>query len=94
MSGLGSLNTDQRKDLERFMAEGLTTLQQIDDLREGLKDTTKAYAEKFEIKPAELTTALRTVFSDSFADKKEAMGVVEEIIAVTGYDGTRTYDQN
>jgi hypothetical protein len=85
MSGLGSISPDDRKKIEAYMAAGLRVLQEIEDLKGGLKDTTKALAEEFDIKPRKLTTALRTAFKNALADKKEEMDVVEEILHISGH---------
>jgi hypothetical protein len=86
MSGLGSISPEDRKKFETFMQAGLHVLQEIDDLKGGLKDTTKALAEEYGLVPRKLSTALRTAFKNSFADKKEEMDVVEEILHLTGHD--------
>jgi hypothetical protein len=85
MSGLGSISPEDRKKFEAFMIAGLRVLQEIEDLKGGLKDTTKALAEEFDIMPRKLTTALRTAFKNALADKKEEMDVVEEILHITGH---------
>jgi hypothetical protein len=85
MSGLGSVTPDDRKKFESFMAGGLKVLQEVEDLKGGLKDTTKALAEEFGIAPASLTTALRVVYKNLLANKKEEMDLVEEILHITGH---------
>lgn len=82
---LGSVSPDDRKKFEAFMTAGLRILQEVEDLKGGLKDTTKALAEEFGISPSKLTTALRTAFKNSLADKKEEMDIVEEILHITGH---------
>jgi hypothetical protein len=85
MSGLGSIAPEDRKKFEGFMTAGLRVMQEIDDLKGGLKDTTKALAEEYGILPRKLTTALRTAYKNTLADKKEEMDVVEEILNLTGH---------
>lgn len=86
MSGLGSVSPDDRKKIEVFMRDGLQVLQEVDDLKGGLKDTTKAIAEEFDLSPAKLTIALRMAYKNTLADKKEEMDIVEEILHITGHD--------
>jgi hypothetical protein len=85
MSGLGSVSPDDRKKFATFMEGGLKILQEIDNLKDDLKDVTKALAEEFGLAPTKLSTALRTVFKNSLADKKEEMDIVEEIIQHSGH---------
>jgi hypothetical protein len=85
MSELGSISPDDRRKFAIFMEDGLKVLQAIDDLKIGLKEVTKALAEEFDIAPTKLSTAMRTVFKNSLADKKEEMDIVEEIIHITGH---------
>lgn len=85
MSGLGSITPEDRKKFETFMIASLRVMQEIDDLKGGLKDSTKDQAEEFGISPRKLSIALRTAFKNSLADKKEEMDVVEEILHITGH---------
>jgi hypothetical protein len=85
MSGLGSVSPDDRKKFETYMESGLRTLTEIEGLKADLKDVTKALAEEFGLAPTKLTTALRTVFKNSLADKREEMDFLEEIIHITGH---------
>lgn len=85
MSGLGSISPEDRKKFNAFMLDGLRVLQEVDDLKGGLKDTTKALAEEFGLAPTKLSMALRTAFKNSLADKKEEMDFIEEILNITGH---------
>ena len=42
---------EEKAKLERLVNEGVTVLQEIEDLNSGLKDTVKAVAEELNIKP-------------------------------------------
>lgn len=86
MSGLSSVSPADRQKFDSFMIAGLRVMQEIDDLKGGLKDTTKALAEEFDISPANLNLALRVAFKNSLAGKKEEMDIVAEILHITGHD--------
>ena len=43
---------EEKAKLERLVNEGVTVLQEVQDLQEGLKDTVKSVAEELEIKPS------------------------------------------
>jgi DNA-binding SARP family transcriptional activator len=76
-------NTDSQK-LKDFMTQGLSVLQDIADLRDGLKDTAKNLAEELGVKPAVLNKALTTAFKSSLEDQKEVMDQVESVLISTG----------
>jgi len=60
MSGYNrSFNGDAKIKLTQLVNEGMTVLQEIEDLNAGLNDTVKAVAEELEIKPATLKKALK-----------------------------------
>ena len=42
---------EEKAKLERLVREGVTVLQEVEDLNAGLKDTVKAVAEELDIKP-------------------------------------------
>ena len=45
---------EEKAKLTQLINEGLTVLQEVDDLNEGLNDTVKAIAEEMQIKPSVL----------------------------------------
>lgn len=79
-----TLTTNDKVRLNQFMDAGMKTFQEIQDLRDGLKDTAKAIAEELDIKPAVLMKALRMAFKASINEEKEAFEDAEEILEVTG----------
>lgn len=82
---LESISPDDRKKFEVFREQGVEILQEIDDLKERLKETTKELADEFSIKPKVLSACLRTAFKDTLADQKEQMDLIEEILHVIGH---------
>jgi len=50
---------EEKAKLERLVNEGVTVLQEIEDLQAGLKDTVKAVAEELDIKPALINKAIK-----------------------------------
>ncbi len=85
MAGLGSISPEDRNKFKNYIDEGLKVLQQIEDMKGGLKDVTKSLAEEFGLAPAKLNASLNIIFKNSLADKKEEMDVIEEIIHMTGH---------
>lgn len=86
MSGsLDTIGPDGKKKLETLIAAGLRMLQEMADLRDGLKDATKTVAEELGIKPAILSKVIRTAFKSSLEDDKNTHDAVEEILTITGH---------
>lgn len=76
-------NNDQTR-LKQFMDQGLNVLQEIADLRDGLKDTAKNLAEELGVKPAVLNKSLRAAFKSTLEDQKEELDQVETVLVTTG----------
>jgi transposase-like protein len=49
---------EEKAKLERLVNEGVTVLQEVEDLNTGLKDTVKAVAEELDIKPSLINKAM------------------------------------
>ena len=54
-----TFNAEAKIKLTQLVNEGMTVLQEIEDLNAGLNDTIKAVAEELEIKPAILKKAVK-----------------------------------
>ena len=77
---------EEKAKLERLVKEGITVLQEIEDLQEGLKETVKAVAEELDVKPALIKKAIKIAqkrdwekYADSFED-------LETLVSTLGYD--------
>lgn len=78
------LSSNDRVRLNDFMDSGLKILQEVEDLKEGLKDTTKALAEEFDIKPGILTQALNRARKSNLDEARDTLDLVESILQATG----------
>lgn len=81
---LDNMSTEDQRKLKEFMDSGIAVLQEIADLREGLKETSKALAEKWEVKPSVLNKALSTAFKSTLEAQQEEMANVEAVLVYTG----------
>lgn len=81
---LESLSSEDNKKLTHLINEGIRISQQIEDLREGLKETVKAVAEEFEIKPAILNKAIKAAYKSNHHESKEELAEVENILHLVG----------
>ena len=75
---------EEKAKLERLVNEGVTVLQEIEDLNTGLKDTVKAVAEELEIKPAVLKKAVRLAHKAEFGKEKQDHELLETILETVG----------
>ena len=51
--------TEEKAKLERLVNEGVTVLQEIEDLQAGLKETVKAVAEELDAQPSHRNKAIK-----------------------------------
>ena len=76
---------EEKAKLQRLIKEGSTVMQEIEDLRESLKDTVKAVAEELEVKPSFINKAIKIAHKDSWQSHEEEWDEVEMILGVTGH---------
>ena len=77
-------NPEEKAKLTQLINEGLSVLQEVDDLSGGLDDTDKAIAEEMQIKPAVLKKAIKTAYKADFARHSEDLAELENILATVG----------
>jgi len=65
--------------LRALMRDGATVLQEVSDLREGLKETVKAVAEELDVKPAQINKLIKICYEGSMDEKREAFEELEEL---------------
>jgi hypothetical protein len=81
---LENLDNNGMTKLKQFMDQGLAVLQEMADLRDGLRDTAKNLAEELDVKPKVLNNALRAAFKSTLEDQKEDLDQVETVLIHTG----------
>ena len=74
---------EEKAKLERLITEGSTVLREIEDLREGLKETVKAVAEELDIKPSIINKAITIAHKDNWLDHEDEWNEIEMILGVT-----------
>ena len=72
--------------LKRIVQEGIHVTQEVDTLKEGLRDTVKAIAEELGIKPSVLNKAIRIAYKNEFAQVQDSFSAVEEVLQAVGRD--------
>ena len=75
---------EEKAKLTQLVNEGITVMQEVDDLNDGLNDTIKAIAEEMQIKPSVLKKALRTAYKADFDKHSDEYSELEKILATVG----------
>lgn len=79
-----SFNGDAKIKLTQLVNEGMTVLQEIEDLNAGLSDTIKAVAEELEIKPATLKKALKIAHKAKLGETNRDHDELNTILETVG----------
>lgn len=77
-------SSEEKVKLTQLINEGMTVMQEVDDLQEGLTDTVKAIAEEMQIKPTVLKKAMRTAYKADFDKHSDEYSELENILATVG----------
>ncbi len=74
---------EEKAKLERLITEGGNVLREVEDLKEGLKETVKAVAEELQIKPSIINKAIAIAHKDNWKDHEQEWNDIEMILGVT-----------
>jgi hypothetical protein len=77
---------EEKAKLERLVNEGVTVLQEVQDLQEGLKDTVKSVAEELEIKPSLINKAIKIAHKGEWHKYSDEFDSLENLIIAVGKD--------
>lgn len=85
---LNALTANETKKITSILDAGETVLEEVDTLREGLKDAVKNLAEELDVKPAVLNKAIRLSYKarteNAIENAQEEMSDVEVILHAAG----------
>lgn len=77
---------EEKAKLERLVNEGVTVLQEIEDLQTGLKETVKAVAEELDIKPALINKAIKVAHKGDWDKVQDEFEDLETLVVTVGKD--------
>ena len=77
---------EEKAKLERLVNEGVTVLQEVEDLSTGLKETVKAVAEELDIKPALINKAIKVAHKQDWEKVADEFDDLETLVVTVGKD--------
>lgn len=77
------LSDDEKQKLKKVIDEGVQTQAEINDLKEGLKETVDAVAKELDVKKSHINKAIKARAENNLEEKKDEMNQVEEILEAT-----------
>ena len=77
---------EEKRKLERLVQEGVSVMQEIEDLQGSLKDTIKSVAEELNIKPSLINKAIRVAKNGDWERHQDEFEDLETIVATIGVD--------
>jgi transposase-like protein len=79
-----TFNQEAKIKLTQLINEGMTVMQEIEDLNAGLNDTIKAIAEELEIKPATLKKAVKIAHKSKLGETNRDHDELNTILETVG----------
>lgn len=81
---IDNLSSEDKARLKQLVDEGIGVLQEVDDLKGGLRDTVKAIADEFDIKPSVLNKAITIAHKSKLQESKQEFDDVEQVLHTVG----------
>lgn len=78
-----SYGAEEKAKLERLISEGSTVLREVEDLKEGLKETVNAVAKELNVKPAIINSAIKIAHNGNWQDHNSDWEEIEAILDIT-----------
>lgn len=75
--------------IKQIISEGVTVMQEISDLTEGLNDTIKAVAEELDVKPSVIRKAIKIAQKDQWDQVYREFDDLETIVDISGHANMR-----
>jgi transposase-like protein len=79
-----NFNSEAKVNLTQLINEGISVLQEVETLNEGLNDTVKAIAEELEIKPSILKKAIKIAYKSRLNETNEENEELNTILETVG----------
>jgi predicted regulator of amino acid metabolism with ACT domain len=79
----------EQAKIKQIIAEGVTVMEEINTLQEGLSETIKAVAEELEVKPSVIKKAIRIAQKDQWDQVFREFDDLETIVDISGHANRR-----
>jgi transposase-like protein len=79
-----TFNAEAKVKLTQLINEGISVIQEIETLNEGLNDTVKAIAEELEVKPSVLKKAIKIAHKQRLNETNEENEELNNILETVG----------
>ena len=79
----------EQAKIKQIVSEGVTVMQEISDLQEGLNETIKAIAEELEVKPGVIKKAIRIAQKGQWDQVLSEFDDLESIVDISGHGASR-----
>jgi hypothetical protein len=80
----------EQAKIKQIVSEGVTVMQEISDLQEGLNETIKAIAEELEIKPGVIKKAIRIAQKGQWDQVLSEFDDLESIVDISGHGNSKS----
>jgi hypothetical protein len=81
---LDNISSNEKQKVKDYLDSYVKVMQEVADLKDGLKDVTKNLAEELDIKPAILNRAGKQAYKSTLDEEREEMEMVEALLRATG----------
>lgn len=81
---MSTFSSNDVTKLKQLVEQGIQVSQEVEMLKDGLKDTVKAVAEELNIKPAVLNKAIRIAYKAEMGKAREDFEELESILESVG----------
>tara|TARA_B100000035_G_scaffold91865_1_gene77547 strand:- start:1202 stop:1462 length:261 start_codon:yes stop_codon:yes gene_type:complete len=79
-----NLSSEDKAKLTQLVDEGMQVLQEVDDLKGGLRDTIKSIADEMDIKPSVLNKAISLAHKAKLSEARQEFEDVEQVLTTVG----------
>jgi predicted regulator of amino acid metabolism with ACT domain len=87
-----SFGAPEQAKIKQIVSEGITVLQEISDLQQGLKETVDAVAKELDVKPSVIRKAIRIALKDQWDQVFREFDDLETIVDISGHANMRKDD--
>ena len=81
---IDNLSSEDKAKLTQLVDEGMQVLQELDDLKGGLRDTIKSIADEMDIKPSVLNKAISLAHKAKLSEARQEFEDVEQVLTTVG----------